>query len=494
MTKNIFDIAPEFAAQRKLLALPRTLMGGTAAMRKAGVTYLPKKAAESQDDYNARLAGAVLVDKFAATVDYLKGQVFQKPVSYQVSGTEKPKHDVPFFEKFEDDVDLAGNSLSVFAQKLFADGVIDGVSFVLVDYHHVETRTAANGRLEYEISQGEWAPKTKEVDEALGLRPYFVEIKAAQVLDAWLDVVNGKTVLKHFRYEEVAQQAEDEEGIERKEVTRIRAFWPNKWELWEKTDEGVKSAGSGTNNMGYIPVYWFKPGADLSGVTANPPLGDLAEMNRSHWEAYADHVVLMRWMRSPVWFGCGLVGADGEDLAFGPGRLINAHNSMNGTATLTSVGIDPASVAASQDDLRRKEEYMEAYGLQVANVPSGAVAATTATQSSNAANGSDSQLKGWCGFLQDCLENALKTAAEYQDSADGPAVTVNTEFRAKADPALISLLSSQVDKGQLPLWVLLEAEKSMGIFGDEFDVTEAVEELNDLKKNEPSLKTFGAEF
>ena len=491
----INDITAAYQEQRRLIKLPRTLMGGTQAMRTAKEAYLSKKTAEDAAGYQARLNGAVLSNYLAKTVDYLAGQVFQKPVDYQpVEAGDETVYNQEFFASFKENVDLAGNNLSAFSLDFFKDGIIDGVSFILVDYSRVNLTRAEDGTLMYTRDDGTAAPKTRAADVENGWRPYFVKIRADQVLDAWVAVEDGRERLKHFRYEESYERADDgDRGLDRKKVSRIRAFWPGVWEVWE-IEEGSSQPtliDQGTTSLDYIPIFWFMPGKRRpESVTADPPLADLAEMNRAHWNAYSNHLELMKWVRSPVWLGSNLIPPEGGEIQFGPSRFISAVSGSESGATpgLKSVGVDPNSVAKSQEDLDKMEASMESYGLQVALNPAGY---TTATQVATVANASDSQLKGWCVGLQDTLENALAAAADYDGNPDGPPVFVNVAFRQTFDTSKAAFLKSMRDGEDLSLPTFLSEIKQMGGISDEIILSEEIERIE--KEREallPSLSGF----
>lgn len=468
--------APEFEEQHKRNFLPRTLLGGTAAMREARQRFLPKMSAESDDEYNARLENAVLLNILRGTLNSLAGQVFQKPVQYQagVEG-EATVYDQEFFDAFKEDVDTQGNNLSMFTEKLFREGVTDGIAFVLTDYSNVVLQRTESGQLLYQAADGQWRPKTAKADKENGWRPYFVLIPSGQVLDAWLDVVDGKASLRVFRYREIAQR-ENDDGT-RRDIERVRVFYPDRWEVWE--NDGAKTEFTliqdGVNSLGVVPVDWFMPGELVKGLTADPALNDLAHMNVAHWRSYADHTDLMLWVRRPTWKATDLKNNDGEPLPFGPGRLIDGNEGSD----LKSVGVDPGSVAHSSADLKAKEEYMAIYGLQPITQQTGTM---TATQASIAAASSDSTLKGWVQLLQDCMENALKKVAIWMGGADGPALFINNEFRLAYDPSYIAQLSAQADRGQLSVRTLLETEKRMGMFDDDFNVEEELQRIAEEKK------------
>ena len=110
-----------------LYALPKALLGGTAAMRQAGQLYLSKGSAEPQGDYDYRLANTFLTDSYKRTLNYLTGQVMKKaPVLDQAASAD--------VVAWSEDVDRKGNNLAVFAQKAFRAGLDAGVVFMAFDH------------------------------------------------------------------------------------------------------------------------------------------------------------------------------------------------------------------------------------------------------------------------------------------------------------------------------------------------------------------------
>jgi hypothetical protein len=422
-----------WAAHGAMAALGRDLMGGTWRMRRMGQKYLPPKLSEKPEEYARRLAGACLDNFFHRTITYYLGQVFQKDINVKapVPG-EKVPYDAGFFEAFKEDVNLSGESLNTFSKKVFKDGLVNGVSFVLVDYTRADVRESAEGFLEYLDASGAWLPKTPEADARIGARPYLIHVKAEQVLDAWTVSENGRTELRHFRYSEASEVAVDERCLDRRPITRIICWWPDRWEIW--TVDGGPSAltASGRNFLGRIPLAVFMPGEQLDGLTAMPPLADLAELNRVYWAAAADHDMrLMPFVRSPVLFGRKLGVKEGAEIPVSPGRLINAEADG---ADLRSVGIDSGSASHSELDLREKRESMREFGLQATQ------AHVTATQSENSASTAAASLKGWVAQFKDCLENAFRLAANWMGWEDGPAAEINTRFRYGFDLNLLNLI------------------------------------------------------
>jgi hypothetical protein len=431
---------PDWALQASDSKLCNDLMGGTKAMRLARTEYLPKKGSETDADYAIRLAGAFLDNFYQKTIIFYLGQVFKKELRYQDDEDKAAKkpYDADWFEEFKENVDLAGNNLTVFGKQVFQAGLVDGVTFVLTDYSGVKSVTdPETGQLLYkDENDGSLKPKTLAADEKLNQRPYFIHVKASQVLDAWTGIENGELKLKHFRYEEIVESPNDADGLDRETVSQIIAWWPHKWEKWEVRNSNATLIDYGPNSLGEIPVVWFRPGEPTGTLTARPPLDDLAEMNRAYWAATADHDGrLMPFVRSPAALAVGLGIPEGQQVQFSPARIIETDNPQG---RLESIGIDSASAVNSQNDLREKRDAMRDYGLQT--VQSG----VTATMSENVATNAASSLKGWCAVFKDCLENAHYYAARYQGWEDGPAIVVNMEFKNSLDLNLLGHLQQAV--------------------------------------------------
>jgi hypothetical protein len=484
-----------WARQRARIELCNVLMDGTDGMRHKGERYLPKKISETQAEYDNRLKLTALDNFFQKTVIFYLGQVFKKELNYmepidkgvtdKAAKEAKAVYDEDWFKKFKENVDMAGANLTVFGKKIFQAGLVDGVTFVLVDYVKVRTRTEPDtGRLVYfNEESGGWEPKTLEVDERLNLGPYFIHVPASKVLDVWVDAEKGAMVVRHFRYEEFVETPADPDGITRKLVRRVTAWWPHKWERWEaplsgttqyeagggseaasRSDEPAVMVERGPNYLGVIPLAWFMPGEARDSLTARPPLDDLAELNRVYWVAASDHDArLMNFVRSPAFVGRCLQLEDNKQVELGPGRLIISDSPE---AALESVGVDSSSASHSQADLEKKREGMRDYGLQT--VQSG----VTATMSENVATNASSSLKGWCADFKDTLENALKFAAYYQGWPDGPPVMVNTNFKNSLDLNLLAHLSQAASEGLIKPNFYVSMLLSMAPNTDEFSVDE----------------------
>ena len=158
-------------------AMIDALLGGTESMRLCGKTYLPQWANETHEAYQDRLATSTLLPVLKETIGQMVGRVFYKDLdTSQVFGSLKD---------FLPNIDLQNNSLNVFCAAWFADALTKGASYVLVDYPE------SDGNI------------TLADEKRLGLRPYAVFIKNADVLGFRYEMRGGQAVLTQFRYRQM---------------------------------------------------------------------------------------------------------------------------------------------------------------------------------------------------------------------------------------------------------------------------------------------------
>ena len=467
---DVYDISTAFDLQRTDMQLTEDLMGGTKAMVRAGQAYLPKAEGEAPFDWNRRVNRTVLFNAYKKTVRFCRGQVFQKPVSIPEPDKGSPitAEQLVWYRGFSEDVDKQGHNITVWSGSAFEDGINAGVTFCLVDYSRVETRDTDEGVREYQDSDGDWKPLTKSVEDEKNWSPYFVHIRARQVLDCQAEWHGGKAVVSHFRYIEDVDVPVDK--WEQTRIQRIRCFWPGRYETYENAQDGstdytLTSEGElrdvNGKPLSAVPLVWFMPGEPRTLVTAEPAMQDLAELNKRHWQATSDQYEMMEFVRRPVWLGRGLGNDPDNEIQFGAGRLICTSAPE---ADLVSRGVDAASVESGRQELQDLESQMALFGLQLLQPKTGTITATEADRDTQESN---STLQGWALSFQDFLENCLKLVALWRGEEDGPSVVVNTDF---AKPIDKSFLLEVYRAGALSKTALLEQVKKAGDLSDDLDI------------------------
>lgn len=454
------------------------LMGGTEAMRAAGDRYIPRKEAEKEYKYLARVNRTVLRNAFAQTVGYYRGQVFSRDVSLDNNSSDLSEENMNRFNAWVEDVDQRGHNITSWSGNVFTSGIVSGVTFCLVDYPHVET-TSEDGVLMYRAADGTMRPKTAAADASEGWKPYLVHIPAEQVLDCRAEWREGKRVITHFRFIETRQEQSGTNQWQLESVKYVHAYWTNRWELWRsvvatgKTVAGFEKIAEGRMTLDEIPVAVFMPGTPKSDFTARPALMDLAQLNIWHWQSTSEQNDLLAFVRLPVWTVVGAEQERGQDgkpvpIPFGPGNVLWLPQG----GAVQSAGVNPESVEAGRQDLRDIEDSMATYGLQV--MRESASLRVTATQVEQRTRESNSQLKNWALDFKDFLENCLRLVAKWWELEDGPSVQVNDDYAASASFDYVMRL---YDKSIISKETLAAVAVRLGILPDDFNYADEVAKI-----------------
>ncbi|NJB67508.1 hypothetical protein GGQ74_001148 [Desulfobaculum xiamenense] len=429
------------------LRLPVALMGGTQAMRDADRAFLPQEPAESAAAYRARRDRTVLHNAYRRTVAYLTGQVFARDV---VLGEDVPEAAVEFAEN----VDNAGNALSIFAEEVFRAGVDHGVAHILVDMPPAPRD-----------AQGRTRELTRAEEREQRRRPYWVLVRGEHVIGWRSEVEGGRSRLTQVRIRESVSEPDGEYGVRR--VERIRLLEPGRYELWEKRkgkggDETWARIEEGVTTLDEIPLVTFMPGDRESAMTARPALEDLAYLNLAHWQSSSDQRNILHFCRVPLLFGKCLTRDEAGDIVVGPNRLIHSDSE---NADLKSVEHGGAAIEAGRRDLKDLEEAMALYGLQLLMPRTGNI---TATEKALDSAESDSTLKSWALQFRDALEQALHFTARWLGQEGGGSCEVNTEFRMQ-DGLDADLLLKAEQQGVISTQVVFEEFKRRGLLADSWE-------------------------
>lgn len=426
MTAQVNTPSEDYKKSAAMWQLPRTLMGGTKAMRAAGVLYLPQEAAESPDAYRARVARSTLFNAFRKTVKDMTGKVFRKEITIE--------KDVPAeLVKMAENIDGAGRHLNVFARDAFFDSMQTGIGFIFADMPPaLQAGTGRNG----EVTRADEQPR----------RPYLCFIKAENLIGWKVEIIDGQPVLTQARIMESVEVADGEFGT--KKVPQVRVLYRGRFELWrestEAADKGkwVKIGGGDTiggdgKALSYIPlapVYINRTGF----MQAEPPLEDLADLNVEHWQMKSDlrninHVACVPILVMTGW---------GEDDKVEIGAS-SALRTSNADATITYCEHTGTAIGKSQELLKENEFQMQTQGLQLMIPQPGGKTATGEVHDDEKEN---SPLAMMARSLEDALEAGLGFLADFAGLGRdaGGSVTVNKDYGITAAAAadVTNILSS----------------------------------------------------
>ncbi len=381
------------------------LLGGTATMRAAGETYLPRHHTETKKKHEARIKRSWLYGVFRSTVDAMTGKPFERPIIVDTDDEQQAA--------FITDVDREGTDLTAFAKSLLRAVLTNGITYILVDSPAVST--------DKEISKAE--------EKELGVRPYWCHIHAANLIGVDSTTVNGAKVLSRIRIREVVDVQDGEFGT--KEITQVRVIYPDKWEIWRKsetageewspTENGARSVGEIT----LVPVY----ARAIGFMRSDPPLKPLAEKNLEHWQSASDQANILHVARVPLLLTkCLDLPKDGEGKPTGEistGSVLST-NEEHGDAKWVELSGD-GSIVQGQKDVDRLVDEMESLGAQLmfrkAETPK------TATEEQSKSKKGDSVLHGIIGNLENALNRAFAYTAMYRaDGVQVPTITIYRDF------------------------------------------------------------------
>lgn len=438
------DMAPN-------LELFRDVLGGTDRMREKGEAYLPKWQMEDASAYKDRLAQSVFYNATELTVDALVGLVLRTDPELAKNIPQEIADDA-------ENIDLGGRHLSVFAKDLFRDSW-DGLACIFVD---MQRPPEARNKLE---------------EGAVGLRPYWIGIKAQDIRRARPIVVNGNEALGSFAFSETVTEEDGEFGERTEErvrdyrldlsdtrpsvVYRVFAKRANEngkedWRVIEGPDV-LRVGGSGADQgapMDEIPVAICQTGR-TGFYAAEPPLLDLAYENIDHYQQRSEHRKGWQYARIPIQVYPGM---DPEQVVIAVDRGITTPSV---DAKPYYMQTDSAALDGSKTELLESERRMSNMGAQMLFRPDKSNETATARRIENAQ--STSRLASAARALQDCLEDAIRLHAKWRRvelpaKTDGRWVTVNQDFADyEMDAQMIAALDNAVANGRITNQTFLTA-------------------------------------
>lgn len=480
LTDNPSYQCPAYVAMSPDWELMNDAFIGTRAIRAKGEKYLPKSPAEHKDDYAARLAQAVFWNATKRTGEGLTGMVTRKPPVFADDVPPQIKEDA-------ENIDNAGSHFDVFTKRTFKTALIDGHGFILVDMPPPVTAEKENATAADEI----------------GRRPYWVHVRADQVVNWTTGVEEGKTVLTQVTIKECV--TEKTGRWTEREIVQYRVLNRGAWEIWRKAkdidvnatvDEYVlyqsgKTLGANGQPLDVIPlapIYCNQTGY----FTSQPPLLDLVWENGRHYRLQSDLDNILHVANVPIgWIKGRIIKHDAQGNEIPPKIGPNTWLDL-GTDTNAGVGYSEhngSAIGAAQEEIEKSRGNMAALGLLLLSQKP--TVAQTATESLQEGEAESSELAGMVRGLEDGVELALSFHAMFRGLPSGGSVAFNKDFtKVKLDAAMVQVLANMVAVGDMELeqlyWVLEQGE----IFAPDFNAKESIKRL---KAEKAKQKDYGLE-
>lgn len=449
--KEVGEPSAKVKKLSKRWKMTRALMEGTDAMREADREFLPQEPAESTRAYENRLDRSVLFGAFKKTVTTSTGRPFSRPITFEKFS--------PTLEAMNDNIDLQGNNIHVFARHSFMSGLAHGHSFILIDH---PKRPDLNGESN--------EPPSLEMERAMNLRPYWRKIDAFDVIGWRSAVVGGVEIPLQVRIKESTTKPVGQFG--EKVVERIRVLEPGGFRLYERRDSGeweledqgqfIKSNGEVMNKIPIVPFYSTLP---KSFYCTTPTLLDLAFMNVLHWQSSSDQENILHVARVPILFASGFF--DDDDIEIGSSRWVKGPEG----STLAFVEHSGTAIQAGRDSLEDLENRMRVMGAEIlVRDPNRVTATQKVLDSDEATSELQDMVTRYEDFLAQCYALTAEWLGEDPESAVGEidifkdfGVSVNAFQEAQ------NLLQIRLAK-QITQDTFLTEMKRRGLLGDDVDV------------------------
>ena len=428
--------------------LTDAIVDGIDALRLAGETFLPRFVDEPDKRYQFRLKMTKMTNIYHDSIESLAAKPFERDITLIEDDEKKPIPDL--IEEFIEDVDGAGNNISVFCSQTFFDGINSAIGWIFVDYPPLD-------------------PNVISVADAAGRRPYWSHVLARNVLWVKSKIINSDEVFTYMKIYEPG------------DVDHIREFERQAdgtvtWKLYEKTNTvnpETKTAfiviDEGVVTIGVIPLVPFVTGRRAGrSWKLLPPMRDAADLQKELYLQESGLKFVKNLAAYPMLSGNGVKpekNADGsvKELAVGPGVVLYAPVDSNGnTGSWTYVEPGSESLKFLADDVKETQQQLRELARQPLTAQSDNLTVVTA---STAAGKSGSAVRAWAMGLKDAIENALVITCKYENIAKtmyDPEVSVYTDFDdwlATADLADLATARENGDISQLTYWEELQRRK-----------------------------------
>lgn len=446
-----------------------TIVDGIKAMRDAGDKYLPKFTDEQGDDYAFRVRLTKLTNVYRDIVEALSSKPFEQEVTLE---TDESKTVPQPITDFSEDVDGAGNSITIFSGATFFNGINSAIDWIFVDYPPVDPtiRSQADAK-------------------ASGARPYWSHVLGRNVLDSQSQMISGKETLVYLRIYEPGT------------IDHIRIFQRDpisgvvSWQVFVKGQAWVDAPhpfngktqfvldSEGVVTIGVIPLVPFFTGRrDGRSWRFFPAMRDAADLQIELYQQESGLKFAKVLAAYPMLAGNGVkppMQADGKTpkkLAVGPGRVLYAPPDGAGVAGSWEY-VEPSATSLTflANDVKETIAQLRELGRQPLSLPNDTVVSATRN-----ANKSKSAVKAWALLLKDALENAMVITCQWMNidpATYDPTVNVYTEFDDFMNGGDLVALAGDRTRKDISRVTYWEEMKRRGVYSAEFTAQREEERL-----------------
>lgn len=471
-TLNVSDLHKDYTARLTQWQRCRDFFAGADAIRThdlackgaAASAYVPRLSDKQTDaEYAAYIRRALYYNAPERTKDGLRGLVFfRDPEIVTPDGASA----------ILEDVDMRGTPLEEMLEEIVGELLEVGRVGVLVDYPVA----------------GEFPSKLDE--ERSGRRPFMTSYKAEDILNWQSSMIGTKWTLVRVVVRELYTKADGTDDYLYRELF-LEPMDPEaggalvyKNRVWRDLNAMPETVIPSMNGgpIAEIPFYFYDPrGGRMK--PQKPPLLDLIEVARSHYQTSADLEHASFACSVPTPYFLGFTDQEASDIALGG---LNGIVSTNPEAKVGYLEYAGSGVDPLERRLAAKADMMAKLGSRMlAEDKKDAEAAETLRIRSS---GESATLSDIARAVSRIMTQMLKFAVEWMGlSSEDVSVKLNTEYTpASASPQEITALLASVQAGNLPVTDFIRRLRKVGLIeADRDDETiEAELEAADAKASE----------
>lgn len=435
--------------------LPRALMSGTVGMIEAGKTYLPQHQEERDPHYKSRLESTTLYNGFSETVKKQSGKMFSKEV---IVNEDAPVQ----ISELTLNIDSQGRNLTSFSYDCIKMAMVDGISYIYVDFPPITTN--------------EQGFATSLDQQSQGARPSSILINSEQILGLKTENIQGIQQLTEIRILEQSIEDNPDDQYSELSIQQVRLLTRGGFQIWRQDKSIINTSDNwvlyseGTTSIDYIPivpVYTNRVGF----MEGRPPLSPLAELNKEHWVSSSEQRNALTYARFAMIVVSG-VNPDDEIGVVAPNAILKLpHGASASSITTAGAGITQGFI-----DLEKIEERMRNAGMTVKVQTNTGQTATEANINSAESNAA---LLAVANSLEDSLDKMLAIYADYMGLPSGGTVTVYKGFGEQQATGTLQELQSMRVQGDIRHETLLEESVRRGILPEDFDIQAEIDGIND---------------
>lgn len=350
--------------------------------------YLYQYSEEDKTEFGNRQNTADLDNYVASTVDAIKNIIFRKPIN--LSGVEDTT-----VQEYLEKINFT-NSINEFAKTTLTNRIKEGYSYILVDSVQYDKEKVTN----------------KAQQDALGIRPYFVNIKRSNVFRVVLDEQSNHDVV--IISEAVEEWSEAE--LESKTIEQVRVLYRDgRVQLW-RDDEVYKTFNTNQSEITIVKV----------GNDDIPPLYDLAKTNINLFNRESEKENYVRMGANPfiAIFG-DLEQEDGEAVTLSINSGLKFSNKSESDAKW--IEMSGANYEIIKDTIQEHRNKMQRISVEFTTE----VSNRTATEVEKESTTAKSQLTHYATELEEGINTAIEMLSLYKDGITGEnTALVNKDFES----------------------------------------------------------------